>query len=180
MRWLGETMNTYKQEINDYKLPDYMLEILSNNYCPNFLNMNMVKENNDYVFNYRTGRYKQLEINRLNTYFKLVLLKSIILLNERNESWLIRAENYLIEPELIYSINNNVDDGNVRILFYPDNNKLEFGEKISLFADKIKNRKDKNEIELLDRFKKIASVGDCNKTKIFLDKNILRLETAWN
>lgn len=173
-------MKMVHEEVDKCRLPLYIEDILSNNYCPSFLNMSMVRENENYIFNYRTGRYKRIDMSKLNTYFKLVLLRSIILLKERNENWLIRSENYLIEPELIYSLNNNVDDGNVRILFYPDYKKQPFDEKISMFADKIKNKKDRNEIELIDKFKSLAMLNDWNKMKIFLDKNILRIETGWN
>lgn len=173
-------MDSIKQEANECNIPNYMVEILSNHYCPNFMNMNMVKENNEYIFNYQTGRYKKLDINLLDTHLKLILLKSIVLLNERNEGWLIKAESYLIDPDLIYTINNNVNDGNVRMLFYPDARKIEFGKKISMFAEMIKNRRDKAEIEVIDKFRRIAENEDCNRMKVFLDKNILRLETAWN
>lgn len=180
MWWLGGMMKMLTQEINECKLPTYMEDILTNNYCPSFLDMTMVRENENYVFNYRTGRYSRLDINKLNTYLKLVLLKSIIQVKEKNDNWLIKAENYLIEPELIYSINNNVEEGNIRILFYPDFRKLPFNQKIMLFADKIKNKKDRNEIDLIEKFKEFAKTNDWNRTKIFLDKNILRIETGWH
>ena len=135
----------------------------------------MVKENNDYIFSYQTERYQILDVNRLTTLDKLVLLKSIIRINDYNEDWLIKAENYLLEPELIYTINNKVTDGNIRLLFYPDFNRATFKKKIVLFSDKIKNRKNKNECDIIEGFKTICENNDWNRTLLYLDKHILRM-----
>lgn len=171
-------MKEIKQAINGYRIPLYMEEILTHNYCPNFLRMSMVREDNDYHFSYQTERYKRLDISKLDTYSKLVLLRSIINLNEKNEDWLIKAENYLIEPELIYSINNCVDDGSVRLLFYPDSKRMSFNNKIILFAEKIINRKEHSEAELIEKFRTVAEQGDWNRTRLFLDKHILRMQAG--
>ena len=169
-------MKNMKQEINGYHMPTYMEDILTHNYCPNFLRMSMVKERNDYVFSYQTGRYRKLDTDRLDTYLKLVLLRTVITLNERNADWLIKSENYLLEPELVYSLNNNVEDGCVRLLFYPDVQKQSLERKIVRFADTICNRNDSAERELIDKFKEVAEKADWNRTRLFLDKNIMRLQ----
>lgn len=169
-------MNGVKQEMSGYRLPIYIEDILTNNYCPNFLRMSMLREDDRYVFNYSTDRYKKINIDSLDTYMKLVLLRSIVAINERNKEWLIKAENYLIEPELLYAIDNRVDENFMKLLFYPDFKKMKFEYKIIIFAEKIKNRNDKREVEVIDAFKSIAENGDINRLKIFLDKNITRIE----
>lgn len=170
-------MKDVRQEISEYKIPTYIEDILTHNYCPNFLRMSMVRENDDYVFNYQTERYTRLDANALNTLDKLVLIRSVISLNENNEDWLIKAENYLLEPELVYCVNNNVREGCIRLLFYPDFNRMSFKKKIILFADKLKDRKNRIESELIESFIEIAETCDWNRTRLFLDKNILRIQT---
>lgn len=169
-------MNRIKQEMSGYRLPMYIEEILTNNYCPHFLKMSMIREDDRYVFNYTTERYKRINIDALDTYMKMLLLRSMIVLNERNKEWFIKAENYLIEPELIYSVNNIVDEKFIKILFYPDFKKMKFEHKIIIFAEKIKEKNDKEESNLINTFKNIAEKGDMNRVKIFLDKNIARIE----
>jgi len=158
-------------------IPLYMEEILINNYCPYFLKMNMVRENENYKFNYQTGRFRKVNFDNMDLYNKLILLRSLLILNERNSEWLIKAENYMIEPELIYCLNNCVDDGSVRMLFYPDNKRVSFEQKIIDFSEKIKNKNDSREMDVLNKFRDVAQTGDSNRTRLFLDKNILRLET---
>ena len=171
-------MNDIVHEINEYRIPTYMEEILTNNYCPNFLKMSMLRENNDYVFNYQTDRFQRIDISSLTTCLKLCLLRTIISLGERNTEWLIKADNYLLEPELIYSYNNSVSEGNVRLLFYPDSNRISFDRKLAAFAEKIKNKRDRKENELLDQFKNYVENCELNKARMFLDKNIMRMELA--
>ena len=168
-------MKELVSKVNECKLPMYMEDILTNNYCPNFLRMSMVREDHDYRFSYKTERYTRLDINRLNTYDKLILLRSIISLNERNEDWLIKAENYKLDPSLIYSLNNNVEEGCIRLLFYPDDTRTSFRKKIVSFAEAIKNKRNRSETELLDDFKSVCTNSDWNRTRLFLDKNILRM-----
>ena len=168
-------MKEVRQEISEYRLPTYIEDILTHNYCPNFLRMSMVRENNDYIFSYQTERYQKIDIGKLDTYEKLVLLRTIISLNDGNEDWLIKAENYLLEPELIYTLNNNVNEGCVRLLFYPDYKRMTFQKKIILLADKIKNRRNKFESDLIEQFKDTCEFSDWNRTRLFLDKNIMRI-----
>lgn len=170
-------MKEIRHEINDCNLPTYIEDILTNNYCPGFLRMSMVRENNDYVFNYQTDRFNRLDISKLTTYDKMVLLRTIISLNDRNEDWLIAGDNYLIEPELIYSLNNSVEDGCVRLLFYPDFKRMTFQKKIIIFAERIKNKRNKPEVDLIDSFKNICESSDWNRTRQYLDKNILRMRS---
>ena len=173
----GTIMKSVRQEANECHIPRYMQDILTNNYCPNFLRMSMVRERDDYLFRYQTDRYRKLDITKLDTYQKMVLLKSLISLNDRNEDWLIQAENYLIEPDLVYSVDNKVGEKEIRLLFYPDYKQRSFANKIVRFAEKIINLHDEQETDLISQFENFAKSGDWNRVKLFLDKNILRMET---
>lgn len=170
-------MKYIRQEVNECSIPRYMQDILTNNYCPNFLRMSMVREKSDYLFKYQTDRYKKIDLGKLNTYQKMTLLKSIISLNERNEDWLIQSEEYCIEPDLVYSIDNQVGENQIRLLFYPDYKHKSFANKIIGFAEKLINLHDENELHLITQFKNYVTTGDWNRTRMFLDKNILRMET---
>lgn len=168
-------MKEVRSTINEYKLPTYIEDILTHNYCPNFLRMSMVREDNDYVFSYQTERFEKIDIDKLNTYDKMVLLRTIISLNDENEDWLVKAENYLLEPELVYSLNNHVEEGCIRLLFYPDFKRMTFQKKIMLFAEKIKNKRNKTEVDMIENFKSICEMSDWNRTRLYLDKNIIRM-----
>lgn len=168
-------MKEVRQTINECKLPTYIEDILTHNYCPNFLRMSMVREDNDYIFSYQTERFEKIDISKLNTYDKMVLLRTIIALNDENEDWLVKAENYMLEPELVYSLNNNVEEGCIRLLFYPDFKRTTFQKKIMQFAEKIKNKRNKMEVDMIENFKSICEMSDWNRTRLYLDKNIMRM-----
>ena len=61
-------------------------------------------------------------------------------------------------------------------MYYPDVKKLEFRYKLVLFADRIMNKNIREEREMLDRIREAAEPGDINRIKLFLEKNIIRLE----
>lgn len=151
---------TLRQGINNYLMPTYMRDILINNYCPSFLSMTIVKEDDAYKFSYDTGHNKRLEMNALTTVQKLQLLRSVMKLNYTSEDWLIKAEEYLLEPELLYSYNNGVKSDDLRILFYPDFKNQEFNVKFALLIDKIKDRKNRRECEIFDKLKELSLEGD--------------------
>lgn len=166
---------TLRQSICNYHMPRYMCEILANNYCPCFLSMTIVKENDSYMFSYDTGYNQKLNYNAMSTLDKLILLRSIIKLNSMSEEWLIKADSYLLEPELLYSYNNSVYSDEMKLLFYPDFNRMEFGTKLILFMDKIKNTRNRHECELFDRLKAAVEEGDYNKFDRLAEKNIGRI-----
>ncbi len=169
-------MKELKEEVSECKIPTYIEDILIHNYCPNFLRMSMVREGSDYTFSYQTERYRKLDIGSLDTYDKLVLLRTIISMRDGNEDWLIQDENYLLDPELIYTVNNNVQEGSVRLLFYPDYNRKTFQKKLIEFAEKLRNAKNKIETDLFEKFTSVCELSDWNRTRLFLDKNILRMQ----
>lgn len=170
-------MEAIRHGLNGYRIPSYMEEILTHNYCPYFIRMSMVREGQSYRFAYRPGKLTRLNVRDLDTYGKLVLLRSLFTLNEAAEGYLISADNYLIEPELIYSESGSTTSDRIRLLFYPDVKRLRFRHKITQFTERIKEGAGREERELLDQFREIAEGGDLNRSKMFLDKNILRIES---
>ena len=170
------TMDAIRHGMNGFRIPSYMEEILTNNYCPSFVRMSMVREGDSYRFTYRPGNLIKLNPDNLDTYGILMLLRSVIAANETAAGYLIAAENYLLEPELIYMKERSVAAGSIRIMFYPDVNRLRFSNKLTGFTGRIIQGRSKEERELLRPLIEIAESGDINKAGMFLDKNILRIE----
>lgn len=171
-----EMKKSLRQSITGYDMPLYMQEILCNNYCPNFLKMTIINESSSYMFYYETGVRRKLDYRKLTTRDKLVLLMNLMTVNFENEEWLVKGESYLLEPELIYSMDNRVEYGALRILFYPDFKSQDFSVKIAIFADKIKNNNDSVECNYIEQFKNTVITGDQYKAKRLLENNIDRLE----
>jgi hypothetical protein len=169
-------MERIKQGMSGYRIPGYMEEILTGNHCPYFMRMSMVRENEVYSFNYRPDKYRKLDKTALNTYEKLVLLRSVITLAETAKEYMIRPESYLIEPELIYIADGRVSADSIKIMFYPDVKKLELRYKLQIFAERIKDGNNRTERELFEQFRAAGESGDINRLKLFLDKNIQRIE----
>ena len=169
---------TIRQGITGYTMPMYMREILSSNLCPSFLGMTIVKEVGKYIFYYETGIRTKLDISRLQFRDKLTLLMTLMTINFENEEWLIKGDSYLIEPELIYSVDNSVEFGQVKLLFYPDFISKEFGPKLCSFADRIGASCSSEEKDILEQFKNAILTGDNYKARRVLEKNIDRLNFA--
>ena len=169
-------MNNIRHGLNGYSMPSYMEEILAHNYCPYFMRMSIVKDGQSYRFSYRPGKYSRINTGDMDIYEKLILLRSIISINDAAEGYLIGAENYLIEPELVYASGKRYTPGNIRILFYPDVKGIRFGHKLIQFTERIKNAGKKEERELLGQFAESIESGGINKGRLFLDKNLLRIE----
>lgn len=170
-------MDTIKHAMNGYRIPSYMEEILTHNYCPHFVRMSMIRDGQSYRFSYRPGSMTRLNIQNLDIYEKLVLLRSLITINESAGGYLIGAENYLLEPELIYTSDGSPTVKSIRILFYPDVKKLRFPEKMMRFTERIKEGLSKEEREILTQLTDTIDTGDMNRARMFLDKNILRIES---
>ena len=172
----GDDMYHIRHELAGYRLPAYVEEILTRNYCPGFLKMSMVREREAYNFSYRPGVYKKLDHCEMSLYEKLILIKSLISLSEKNKEHLIYPESYLIEPELIYLKDNNASCRDVKIMYYPDIKALSFRYKLVLFAARILNKKLKEEREAMDQISMAAESGDINRIKLSLEKQIMRCE----
>ena len=106
----------------------------------------------------------------------MLLVRSLISIGEATQNFLVGPENYLIEPELVYSAGNSTLAGNLKLLFYPDIKKLEFPRKLMLFTERIKNNSIRDEREVFSQFRDIMENGDINKGKMFLDKHLMRIE----
>ena len=171
-------MERIRQDMTGYRMPAYIEEILTQNYCGSFMRMSILRDRNGYSFSYKPGGLSKLEPGRLSLYEKLLLLRNLISMCENNEDHLIGSENYLLEPELVYAKGDNVDINSIKLMYYPDLKKLDFRYKIVLFADRIFDRTVTEEREMADRFREAAGPGDMNRLKLFLDKTILRLENS--
>ena len=169
-------METIKHELNGYRIPAYMEEILTQNYCPYFVRMSMIRDGESYRFSYRPGRMTKIRLDTMDTYDKLVLVRSLITINDAAESYLISAENYLLEPELIYTADGSTVYRKLKILFYPDVKRMRFDRKLMLFCERIRSDNLKEEREMFDQLREHLGGASINKTKIFLDKSILRIE----
>ena len=169
-------MDRIKQELAGYMLPNYVEEILTKNYCPGFVRMSMIKEQGRYSFSYKPGIYKKMNQTEMSLYEKMILIKSLITVIEKNKEHLIWPETYLIEPELIYLKDNKVSSEDVRIMYYPDLKSLNYRYKLMLFADRILDKKNKDEREASDQLRQSSESGDINRIKLMLDKQIMRLE----
>ena len=173
-------MQRIRQDMTGYRMPGYVEEILTQNYCGMFMNMSIIRDKGTYSFNYKPGCYTRLETKGMRLYDKLLLLRNLISVSENASDHLIRADSYLLEPELVYSKSGRVDIRNLKIMFYPDIKRLDFRYKLVIFANRIFDTSIKEEREMADRFREAAEPGDINRIKLFLDKNIMRLEGRMN
>ena len=173
-------MERIRQNMNGYKMPAYVEEILTQNYCDSFMRMSIVSDSGRYSFSYKPGNYSRIDTSELSLYDKLLLIRNLISMSECSSDHLIGAESYLLEAELVYTRGRNVDIGSLKIMFYPDAKKLDFRYKIVLFADRILNKSIREERDMAERIREAAEPGDMNRIKLFLDKSILRLEGRMN
>lgn len=169
-------MDRIRQELAGYMLPNYVEEILTRNYCRGFVRMSMIKKQDRYSFSYKPGVFKKMDYAEMSLYEKMILIKSLITVIEKNKEHLIWPETYLIEPELIYLRDNKVSSDDVRIMYYPDLKTLNYRYKLMLFADRILDKSIKEERDAADQLRQSAESGDINRIKLMLDKQIMRLE----
>lgn len=161
-----------------FRMPAYVEEILTQNYCKNFIRMTIVRESGRYSFNYKPENYTRINAGSMKLHDKLLLIRNLIGLIEDGEDHLIRPESYLIEPELVYQKESRVDAGSIKLMFYPDAKKLDLRFKIVLFSDRILDKNVREEREMAEKIRSAAEPGDINRIKLFLDKNILRIESG--
>ena len=173
-------MQRINQNMTGYRMPAYVEEILTGNYCKNFVRMSIIRDCGNYSFSYKPAGLTRLDPSALSLYDKLLLIRNLISLSENTSDHLIEGESYLLEPELVYAKGGSVDMNSLRLLYYPDVKRLDFRYKIVLFADRILNRNIKEEREMADRIRSAAEPGDMNRLKMFLNKAVLRLENSMN
>lgn len=172
-------MKNLIQRINHYNMPNYLSHILTSHYNDNFIKMSVIKEKKNYIFSYDIGRYKKINLKKLNFEQKIDLLLAICRIKRENEETLIPASEYLIEPELIYSIDENSLNG-MKMIFYPDSQKLSFDKKIYLFANRIIDVSSAKELLFLKSFNDIAICRNTTGILQFLYKTKRKLQEAGN
>lgn len=161
-----------------YRMPAYIEEILTENYCKNFVRMSIIRDSGSYSFSYKPAGLTRLDPSAMALYEKLLLIRNLISLSENTSDHLIDGESYLLEPELVYAKGGKVDTDSLKLLYYPDVKKLDFRYKIVLFADRILNKNIREEREMAERIRSAAEPGDMNRLKMFLDKAVLRMENS--
>lgn len=161
------------------KIPSYIEEILTHNYCPFFMRMSIIRERDVYKFIYRPANLRKINFSEMDIYSKTMLLRNLIDICNKTSGYLIRPERYLLEPELIYTAGSGYCPEDIRIMFYPDAKGLDAAHKIMLFAERIRGNS-RDERELFDQFKRVIETGNINRAGLLLDKNIMRLEGRMN
>lgn len=169
-------MKKLNQGIIGYKIPSYVEEILTHNYCPYFMKMSIVRDGDSYRFIYKPGNMERIRTDIMDIYTKLVLLRTLEDICEKTRSYLITPDSFLIEPELIYAKHSDISDGSIHLMFYPDAKRMDAAHKLMIFAERIRNNNNREEREFFDQFRNSIENGDINRSGLFLDKNILRLE----
>lgn len=162
-----------KQQIRGYQMPEYLIEILTRNYCRTFLPMTIIRQGESYTMTYDTGRFDRMELNSLSQKDRIQLLLFLLEMNERNEDHLIPADRYLIEPELIYRSGRGIAEESVRLLFYPDLKSHGFRQKLRLFTDKI-NTGTPEEKEPLVRFTELLAEEEDLRAERHLERALAK------
>lgn len=159
-----------KQYITGYEMPGYVSTILVNNYCDSFLKMNILKDRDTYMFNYDAGIRDIIHIKSLSTREKVELIETLLELGKRNDDHMLKGEDYLLEPELVYTLEGRVDKGSVKLLYYPDSNGVAFNTKLCIFADKIMSDQNENEEKTITRIKEALAENDAVKARRIIDR----------
>jgi len=168
-------MDDFKHGISGIKIPSYVEEILTHNYCPYFMRMSIIREDSQYKFIYRPENYRRIDIKSLDSYSRLILLREIMSICEKTSNYLIKADSFLLEPELVYIRGETIRSDRIRIMYYPDVKQMDTSHKIMQFAERIKGSS-REEREVFDQFRRTIETGDVNRSLILLEKNIIRLE----
>lgn len=90
------------QRIVGHAIPEYMIEVLIQDYAGTFLRMVVSRNGGVYDLSYELNGYRRCMAQRLPSAEKFCLLELLYDINEENENHLIPAERYMLEPELIY------------------------------------------------------------------------------
>lgn len=85
-----------------YRMPAYVEEILTENYCKNFVRMSIIRDSGKYSFSYKPAGLSRLDPSKMTLFDKLLLIRNLISLSENASDHLIEGESYLLEPELVY------------------------------------------------------------------------------
>ena len=102
-------MQRINQNMTGYRIPAYVEEILTENYCKNFVRMSIIRDGGSYSFSYKPAGLSRLDPSVMRLYDKLLLIRNLISMSENTSDHLIGAESYLLDPELVYAQGGNVD-----------------------------------------------------------------------
>lgn len=163
-----------RQSITDYKMPRYICEILCSRYAKSFLEMTIICENDTYIFSYNKKNKKRLMYRDLTEVDKLQLILTFIMINEANRQMLIGAERYLIEPELIYTVENRTDYKSIRLLFYPDTTMTPFNIKLIRLIDKIVTKNKKKALNCFELIKEELAKNEIYRARRIAEKYLNR------
>ena len=83
-------MERIKQDMTGYRMPAYIEEILTQNYCDNFMRMSILRDNGSYSFSYKPGNLNKLDPDSMSLYDKLLLLDLKTICSSR--SWYMQEE----------------------------------------------------------------------------------------
>ena len=67
-------MQRINQNMTGYRMPAYVEEILTENYCKNFVRMSIIRDNGNYSFSYKPAGLSRLDPAAMNLYDKLLLI----------------------------------------------------------------------------------------------------------
>ena len=160
-------MKTIHHEITDYEIPRYIENILTLHHNESFLRMSMIKQGNSYLFAYDTKGYYRWSEKELLMTEKLVLIIELLRIRDECEERLILPENFLLEPELLFFKNGKVEEGSVRILYYPDRNKIPFYKKMRTLLIRLTDPVHAKEVRLLNQLREkieTCDYSECKKT----------------
>ena len=71
-------MQRINQNMTGYRMPSYVEEILTENYCKNFVRMSIVKESGNYSFSYKPAGLSRLDPSAMSLYDKMLLIRNLV------------------------------------------------------------------------------------------------------
>ena len=80
-------MQRINQNMTGYRIPAYVEEILTENYCKNFVRMSIIRDSGSYSFSYRPAGLSRLDTSSMGLYEKLLLIRNLISMSCSNPSW---------------------------------------------------------------------------------------------
>lgn len=165
-------MKTIHHEITDYEIPHYIENLLTLHYNESFLRMSMIKQGDRYLFGYDTKGYYRLTDKNYTTIEKMVLITELLRIRSECEERLVLPENFLLEPELIYCKNGNLDENSVRILYYPDRNRIPFYKKMRMLMIRLTDSVNAQEVHMMNQLREGVEKCDYSECKKAADRMI--------
>lgn len=153
-------MKTVHHEITEYEIPRYIENILTLHHNEAFLHMSMIKQRDRYLFAYDTKGYFNRNERSYSMIEKISLITELLRIRHECEERLILPENFLLEPELIYCKNGKIEENSVRLLYYPDRNRIPFYKKMRMLMIRLTDPINAKEVHLMNQLRE--SVDKCD------------------